>query len=256
MNNTELKNQFLLEYDAHGIKDAPTLSDYMISVYLTNSQIDLVKNTLTPKSNRRMEGFEGSETRRRKLQHLVRPLVLNTPLPADSDIDFNSNSVRYDVRLYRILEIKAEWLSVDPDSCDGNDKLKVVPITHDELLEVNRNPFRKPNRWQAWRLDLGSDVQPIDSSTLFEKPIEIISTIPYIDYRMRYVMRPFPIIISDLTAIDPDLSIDGETDPRECELDESFHSEIITRAVTYALETSMNPRLQSHAPLETNLRTE
>lgn len=248
MNVTEFKNQFLLEYDTHHTNRAPGMTDYMISYWLTRAQEDLVKNLLSTKSNRKMEGFEGSETRRRRLSHLLRSHVFTTPLAFNGDINFNSNSKRYDVSSLRILEIKAEWLSANPDVCDGADKIKVIPVTHDELLEVNRNPFRKPNRWRAWRLDLGSDVLTINSG--FEKPIEIVSSLPYLDYRIRYVFRPHPIIVGDLTLEDPSLSIDGENNIHECELDQTFHNEIVARAVTYALETTMNPRFQSAAALE------
>lgn len=251
MTALEFKNQFLLEYDAHGTKEAPGMTDYSISYWLTRAQNDLVKNMLSPKSNRMMEGFEDTESRRRKLSHLLKPAAISvsSALTFDSNINFNASSKRFDISSFRVLEIKTEWLTISPDACDGITELKVVPVTHDELLEVNRNPFRKPSKWQAWRLDMGSDVQIFGGG--FEKPIEIVSIVPYTQYKMRFVKRPYPIIVGDLTLEDPELSIDGETDVHDCELDESFHDEIVARAVTYATEANMSPRFQSSATLET-----
>ena len=51
-------------------------------------------------------------------------------------------------------------------------------------------------------------------------------------YMMRYVSKPKPIILEDLTI--SNLSIDGYTEAMECELPEECHEEILERAVTLA----------------------
>ena len=51
-------------------------------------------------------------------------------------------------------------------------------------------------------------------------------------YMMRYVSKPKPIILEDLTI--SNLSIDGYTEAMECKLPEECHEEILERAVTLA----------------------
>jgi len=220
------------------------MNDFMISSLLTNAEYQLVQNFLSPKKNVRGEGFEESETRRRKLAHLLRTATLTTPLPYNANVNFGNatESKVFDLSSLNILEIKAEYLIVSPLDCDGATELKVVPATNDELLEMRRNPFRKPNKWSAWRLDLGSDVV---AGTNYVKPVNIISSVPYTEYRVRYVKRPRPIIVGDLTLIQGAPSIDGETQPRTCDLDEIFHRDIVLRAVANATEITGKQRSQT-----------
>lgn len=51
-------------------------------------------------------------------------------------------------------------------------------------------------------------------------------------YKMRYVRRPKPIILSDLSGLG--VSLEGLTEEQECELPEEMHHEILERAVTLA----------------------
>lgn len=53
-------------------------------------------------------------------------------------------------------------------------------------------------------------------------------------YRMRYVNKPDPIILVNLSTEYPGLSIDGITSVTECKLDSSIHYEILQRAVELA----------------------
>lgn len=244
MTPLEFKNQFLLEYDAHGTFASPDMTDYMISLWLTKAQNQIVRLQLSPKTNNKQEGFENSETRRRTLGHLLRPLTLTSALLYNPIVNFSEDSKIYDISSVRVLEIKQEHLLVSPDACNGRTHLKVVPITHDELNDAIINPFRKPSKLNAWRLDVGTHTQALGGGNA--RIIEIVSSVPYSAYVLRYIMRPFPIIVSDLSVIDPTLSIDGEFLPRTCELPEQFHDEIVSLAVTHAIEVTSDPRLQSH----------
>ena len=52
------------------------------------------------------------------------------------------------------------------------------------------------------------------------------------DYKIRYVRRPKPIILTTLT--DTGVTLGGEAGPLDCELDEILHPEILQRAVELA----------------------
>lgn len=54
------------------------------------------------------------------------------------------------------------------------------------------------------------------------------------EYRMRYIRRPNPIILVDLSNISNSLTIQGETGPITSELSEELHEEILQRAVELA----------------------
>lgn len=53
-------------------------------------------------------------------------------------------------------------------------------------------------------------------------------------YTLRYIKRPTPIILEDLTNYGTDLTIGGEFRATPCELPEETHQEILERAVTLA----------------------
>lgn len=80
------------------------------------------------------------------------------------------------------------------------------------------------------------------SDTIFDVEMKA-STVPAVEivgkfkngiqsYMMRYVSKPKPIILEDLSA--SELSIDGYSGIMECELPEDCHEEILERAVTLA----------------------
>lgn len=53
-------------------------------------------------------------------------------------------------------------------------------------------------------------------------------------YQLRYIKKPTPIILDDLTNYGTNLTIDGEDSATECTLPEETHQEILERAVTLA----------------------
>src|SRR6187402_1923649 len=71
MTNQELKNEFLIHYNAIATNSAPGLDDYEISVFLTKAQLELVKNYYNPLGNKYRDGFENSEKRRNDLKELL-----------------------------------------------------------------------------------------------------------------------------------------------------------------------------------------
>ena len=68
---------------------------------------------------------------------------------------------------------------------------------------------------------------------------EVIGRFPdyNIEYTMRYVRTPKPIILTDLDTVQEGLSIDGYNKITECELPVNTHEEILQRAVEIAKAT-------------------
>lgn len=93
------------------------------------------------------------------------------------------------------------------------------------------------------------DIKPVDiyipscktqTGESVSAPIfEIIGNFPSfeVEYNMRYVRTPKPIILVDLSEVQEGLSIDGYNKITECELPANMHEEILQRAVELAKAT-------------------
>lgn len=100
--------------------------------------------------------------------------------------------------------------------------LQVVPVKFDEYSRLMCKPYKRPLKYQAWRLTNNNVVNKAD---IVVGPSDILTK-----YTIRYVRRPNPIIVSDLDG----LTIDGISHASECELDPIIHTEILQRAVELA----------------------
>ena len=107
--------------------------------------------------------------------------------------------------------------------------IKVVPKTHDEYNTQVDNPFKKPNKKVAWRMDFYTQ----NGSN---KNVELITPYEIDKYKCRYVAYPSPIILGNLLTLFPDefLTIDGITQEQTCKLSNNIHREILDRAVELA----------------------
>lgn len=106
-----------------------------------------------------------------------------------------------------------------------NDKkilLQVIPVKFDEYSRLMCKPYKRPLKYQAWRL-INNDV--VNKADIVVGPSDTLTK-----YTIRYVRRPNPIIVSDLDG----LTIEGKSTATECELDPILHEEILQRAVELA----------------------
>lgn len=98
----------------------------------------------------------------------------------------------------------------------------------------------------AWTTE---DIKPVDiyipsyktqtGESVSAPVFEIIGNFPSfeVEYNMRYVRTPKPIILVDLSEVQEGLSIDGYNKITECELPANMHEEILQRAVELAKAT-------------------
>lgn len=144
----------------------------------------------------------------------------------------------------------------------------VIPINYKEYDRQMSKAFSQPLKKQAWRLtqdnaasneasNLYMEVIPTDAFNTFknatvantisditekdgETPITYKETTTTRDfvYRMRYLRRPKPIILTNLSQeYQEDLDIDGYKEVSECELNPILHMDILTKAVELAMST-------------------
>lgn len=241
MGTKEMRNEFDISYNVIASMSAPGIDDYELSLYLTKAQLEIVKNYYDPLSNRKQKGFEATEKRRRDLNQLVKDYKTTDVISNSFNIDSEAKFYVVPNDLFLIVNEKAKITSED---CYNNKTLTIKPISYDEYDIQIDNPFEKPNEKVAWRLDLSN----INNT----KVVEIIS--PYnilgsLEYQIRYIKYPKPIIITNLNTEYPsdNLTIDGIFVETPCELNTEICREILDRAVILALADYRPQNLQVKA---------
>ena len=89
--------------------------------------------------------------------------------------------------------------------------------------------YTQPLKKQAWRLFNDGNAELLKAELIPVRGTTIDS------YKVRYIRRPRPIVLVDLTA--DDLDIEGISTPTECELNPIIHLDILNKAVELALTT-------------------
>lgn len=237
-----MSREFDILYDNIASHGAPGLNNYEKSVILTKAQEELVKETYGP-FNLPKIAFEGSEKRRRSLNELVKSYSNSAGF--SSEFGLSSSSLFFEIPSDVFYIIQEEIVVTSTDVCMNGSTLGVIPITHDEYNVQKKSPFRKPNKRKAWRLDISE----VDD----KKVVEIISVYTPNEYKMRYVKKPLPIILSDFDT-DPELiglslTVDNLNTITQCELNPEIHRDIINRAVELAIKGYRENTLQSNVEL-------
>lgn len=114
---------------------------------------------------------------------------------------------------------------------NGTTHYRVVPIDFREYDRLMSKPFKEPLKSQVWRLIK-------DGATAGIPNVEIIphsGTLTTPTYSVRYIKRPQPIILVNLTSVYNGLTIDSLSALTECELNPIVHRQILDRAVELAI---------------------
>lgn len=259
MTASEFESEFDILYNNICSNQAPELDSYEKSVLLTKAQDDILKSYFDPRLNKPQEGYDSSERRQIDFsmitisnEYVHRELSAEGPsgpsrpvepdpiqplidiLPAGSDFIDPKFDTRDETKAVNvkdsILMVINEYLIVkrsDENNETKDVRLEVTPLQYSEYSRLMTKPYKRPSKWQAWRL--------IDSSNN-KRTFELIvgPGDKIYKYYLRYVKKPRPIIIGELydkTIEDYDKVID-EKNP--CELDPIIHPEIVQRAVEMA----------------------
>ncbi|MBV1929347.1 MAG: hypothetical protein KUG81_07545 [Gammaproteobacteria bacterium] len=245
MTASESKEEFNLRYN-NALEGAPGLDTFEISSYLTVAQEQLVKNYYDV-SRDPSSAFELHEKARRVLNELVTDEKISSQVASTRGLV--SESKFYELA-NEAMYILVETVTISSGTPALNGKIiPVLPVTHDEFMISNSNPFRKPNKNKAWRLDVSKE----NSKTT----VEIVSDQVMTRYNVRYLSYPSPIIVEDLTtAVDVagmGLTINGKTAQATCLLSELAHREIINIAVQNAVADYRDGSLQARMKLDSRV---
>lgn len=259
MTTTEFSNQFDLLFNNISSNQAPGLNEYEKSVFLTKAQDEIVKNYFQAESsgNTVKKGFDDTAIRQMDFSDLIMSKTLEEE-NEEPDVDPRAlvYKISKDDRVYIIIN---ESLYLMANNKDGKLEVKgirqVVPIKYTEYMRLMSKPFKEPLKNMAWRIitkgregDADVDKSTGDPTTVdstVSSKVEIVVTTAdkkkyksdgsFIKYNIRYVRRPRPIILTDLSdTFGEDLTINGYNKAMTCELNESTHEAILQRAVELA----------------------
>lgn len=222
MSAEEMDNMFDVLYNNITSNQAPGLNAYEKSVFLTKAQDEIIKNYFNPKSkgNNTQEGFDGSAKRQVDFSTLIQTWSKESDFDESYfDPRDNTQSVSLPVNVMFIIN---EMVTVIRNTKPV--LLQVVPIKFDEYSRLMCKPYKRPLKYQAWRLTNNDTANKAD---IIIGPSDTLSK-----YTIRYVKRPTPIVVADLDG----LTIDGDDTgkKKDCILDPILHEEIVQRAVELA----------------------
>lgn len=222
-----MDNMFDVLYNNITSNQAPGLNAYEKSIFLTKAQDEILKNYFNPKSkgNNVQEGFDGSVKRQVDFSMLTKVATITQSDSGDALFDPRTNSKSIslpDRMMYAINEMVFVGRKTSSSAIPIPVTLQVIPIKFDEYSRLMCKPYKRPLKYQAWRL--------INNATKNKADIIIGPGDTFTSYVIRYIERPTPIVVSDLDG----LTIEDKTGTTECMLDPILHEEILQRAVELA----------------------
>lgn len=280
MTTTEFSNQFDLLFNNISSNQAPGLNEYEKSVFLTKAQDEIVKNYFQAESNGNTvkKGFDDTAIRQMDFSDLIMSKTL-TEEQEEPDVDPRAlvYKITKDDRVYIIINESLYLMVNQEGKLKVNGIRQVVPIKYTEYMRLMSKPFKEPLKNMAWRIitkgregDADVDKSTGDPTTVdstVSSKVEIVITTAdkkkykkddgFIKYNIRYVRRPRPIILTDLSdTFGEDLTINGYNKAMTCELNESTHEAILQRAVELAKITWAGNANEAQLEVEAGKRSE
>lgn len=237
----ELSEQFDLLYNNITSNQAPGLTEYEKSVFLTKAEKEVIKNYFSPnsKGNNLQQGFDDSAKRQADFSMLL--VTKTCEQISETLLAAQTGAMRLDNRS-KVYKYPNDVFIVINETLATYSKagiLQIIPLRYDEYTRLMSKPYKRPLKNQAWRLmnsgSVGSDTSAEKGKST--KYVEIIVNSWDEDklgaYSVRYIKTPAPILLEDFTA--DGLSIDGvSTKSAKCELDPILHEDVLQRAVELA----------------------
>lgn len=243
--------EFSVEFDTlyNNIKSlsAPGLDEYEKSVLLTKAQEEIVKNYFNSTSNKLQQGFDGSEKRQVDFAELIKvvDVTSDTPTPGTYEsIDPRAQLFQLPLDIFMVTN---ETVVLEDTVTSATFRATVIPINYREYDRLMSKPYKEPLKRQCWRMMQANVAAPgANGQKIISEIISRTNTV--VDtYKVRYVKKPQPIILEDLST--NDLSINGVSAVSECELNPIVHREILDRAVELAKLAYQDGSLQSTVQL-------
>lgn len=229
MTNTEFSNEFDVLYNSITSNQAPGLDEYEKSVFLTKAQSDIIREYFNSRVDATNGGFDGSQKRQYDFSGLIKTSVA-TALSASETVKPLNPRAKY----YAFPE--DYFLSINEGILVGNiDYYSVISISYADYEKLMQKPYPYPPKKSVWRIFTNAITNTSNGVTVSKVCAEIMGKFPAgteILYKIRYIKKPNPIILVDLS--EEGLTIEGKSTKTECELPSQLHKEILEKAVTLA----------------------
>ena len=237
MTNEEFSNEFDVLYNNITSNQAPGLDEYEKSVFLTKAQSEILREYFNSRVDNTNGGFDGSQKRQYDFSFLIKTAKLEANVSNEGDENYIP---KMDNRGSLFNFPEDYFLSINEvirDDASSNKFYSVVSISYSDYQRLMTKPYAYPPKRMAWRLFIGTIQKTLEDTSKVIVPVaEIIGKFvgnpTTWDYTLRYVKKPSPIILINLT--DDDLSIEGEKVKTPCEFPSQLHQEILERAVSLA----------------------
>lgn len=238
MTNEEFSNEFDVLYNSITSNQAPGLDEYEKSVFLTKAQSEILREYFNSRIDGTNGGFDGSQKRQYDFSFLIKTAILESNPAIDAADALYIPMV--DKRGYLFNFPEDYFLSINEvirDDKSSNRFYSVVSISYSDYQRLMTKPYAYPPKRVAWRLFIGTIQKTLQDGTKARIPVaEVIGKfVGYPrnwEYTLRYVKKPNPIILINLT--NDNLSIEGKKTETPCECPSQLHQEILERAVTLA----------------------
>ena len=215
MTTQEFSNEFEILYNNIMSNSAPGLNKYEKSIFLTQAQEALVLDIYRGKFDE--NSFESTEEVSDYINTLVRQSKITDTVEGNG---ISTNSVFYQLpNDIWFITYESVILRDNNLDCKNGQEVIVKPITQDEYYSISKNPFRGANDRRVLRL-------------LSDNKVELISKYGIESYLIRYLSKPEPIILDNLSTYG--VTINGKSEITECKLNPAVHRILLNRAVQLA----------------------
>lgn len=214
MTAQEFSSEFDLLYNNISSAQAPGLTEYEKSVFLTKAQDEIIKNYFTnvQGGNKYQQGVEDSEKRYADFSTLLTVAVLDAE--TTDIVPFDDRGKIFKLpdgkSAKKVMIVITETFKTGKATSENENppltSYQVIPLKFDEYIRLMSKPSSDPLKRQVWKL-MGNSESGNGSIEIVphwkEKDNNINKLI------LKYIRKPYPIILEDLSA--QGLSIEGQT---------------------------------------------
>lgn len=144
---TEMSTEFDILYNQVNSNQAAMIDEYEKSVFLTNSQDQIVLGYFDPRGNKFVEGFDNGQKR----QYDFSSLVVNATLQR-----YTGSDGKYDPRSFVYLMPKNLFLTLNESVYENVNSTgyiyQIIPITFEQYHVLMQKPYQYPTKRAVWRL--------------------------------------------------------------------------------------------------------
>lgn len=217
MTAQEFSSEFDLLYNNISSAQAPGLTEYEKSVFLTKAQDEIIKNYFTnvQGGNKYQQGIEDSNKRYADFSALLTVAVLNAETTNVVPFDdrgkiFKLPDGKTDKKVMIVItEIFKTGKSTSENENPPLTSYQVIPLKFDEYIRLMAKPSSDPLKRQVWKL-MGNSESGNGSIEIVPHWKEKDNNINILV--LKYIRKPYPIILEDLSS--QELSIEGQTNQK------------------------------------------